>query len=560
MLQERDPTLQYHLSYLDSSFGGESTDSVITGVFIQTKYQRWKLANFHDMIGFDHKKSGVCTFGWNLSTPTVVDQEGHLHTTAYVFLCTEDHGSNRWTVSTLIDTCPEVANGTRAVLTDGFFLPSDQFVELLPQAKRVECKKHILSVDCPKNCSKAELADMTRCMWEIVVNNLLPKLENICFCDVKHIFTNGTTANSYTESMNSSMGRWHVAPSDSIVKLITHSLQKDAHMMKEEQQSLGAIMLNSIGLPIDSTWARACRGVFSDYITNKFEEQVKDSQHYHTFVAKTSTPLLDTIPGQPVQITVVVKRNIITEAERHIAVNIHEDGVLGNILPCPCPLHLNEGLPCRHIMAVVYLLTAQLSMEVSFLHIKHFFNHRWLRRVKIFDDAPVAPSTMCSNFVQDIACEDGNEQECEMSSEIAYEPENTQSNIIQTAPVTTLPNKSKRVNISFEVLRKEAIELCALAKQNQNAAQFVLQVLCNAKVQLLSMQDFSAPITVQSVWRTCGADAPDLFLSQPVHSIPALSTQRMAVVPAAGTVNISAWFNFISLFFFLNTQPFCAHV
>ena len=147
-------------------------------------------------------------------------------------------------------------------------------------------------------------------------------------------------------------------------------------MMKEEQQSLGAIMLNSIGLPTDSTWARACHGVFSDYITNKFEEQVKDSQHYHTFVAKTSTPLLDTIPGQPVQITVVVKRNIITEAERHISVNIHEDGALGNILPCPCPLHLNEGLPCRHIMAVVYLLTAQLSMEVSFLHIKHFFNHR----------------------------------------------------------------------------------------------------------------------------------------------------------------------------------------
>ena len=102
------------------------------------------------------------------------------------------------------------------------------------------------------------------------------------------------------------------------MELITHSLQKDAHMMKEEQQSLGAIMLNSIGLPTDSTWARACRGVFSDYITNKFEEQVKDSQHYHTFVAKTSTPLLDTIPGQPVQITVVVKRNIITEAERHI--------------------------------------------------------------------------------------------------------------------------------------------------------------------------------------------------------------------------------------------------
>ena len=235
-----------------------------------------------------------------------------------------------------------------------------------------------------------------------------------------------------------------------------------------------------------------------------------------------------------------------------MTVHAHEDGTLGNILSCPCPLHLNEGLPCRHVMAVVYLLTAQLSMEVSFLHIKHFFNHRWLRRVKIFDDAPVAPGLCAQIFVQDIAivCKDGNQEECEMGSELAYKPENTQSNIIQTAPVTTPPNKSKCVNISFEVLRKEAIELCALAKQNQNAAQFVLQVLRNAKVQLLSMPDFSAPITVQSVRRTCGADAPDLFLSQPLHSIPASSAQEMAVVPADRNSKCLCLVQFHLLFFF----------
>ena len=98
--------------------------------------------------------------------------------------------------------------------------------------------------------------------------------------------------------------------------------------------------------------------------------------------------------------------------------------------------------------------------------------------------------------------------------------------------------------------KKEAIELCALAKQNQNAAYFVLQVLCNAKVQLLSMPDFSVPITVQSVRWTCGVDALDLFLSQPVHSIPASSAQEMAVVPADRNSKCLCLVQFHLLFFF----------
>ena len=85
---------------------------------------------------------------------------------------------------------------------------------------------------------------------------MLPKLGNICFCDVKHVFTNETTANSFTESMNTSMGRWYFASSDSIVELIAHLLQKDAHIMKEEQQALGVVMLNTIGLPTDSSWGK----------------------------------------------------------------------------------------------------------------------------------------------------------------------------------------------------------------------------------------------------------------------------------------------------------------
>ena len=73
-----------------------------------------------------------------------------MRTAAYVFLCTEEYDNNSWTVEQLIETCPDIVHGTRVALTDGFLLPPDKLEALLPAAMRVECKKHIVSVDCPK--------------------------------------------------------------------------------------------------------------------------------------------------------------------------------------------------------------------------------------------------------------------------------------------------------------------------------------------------------------------------------------------------------------------------
>ena len=69
------------------------------------------------------------------------------------------------------------------------------------------------------------------------------------------------------------------------------------------------------------------------------------------------------------------------------------------------------------------------------------------------------------------------------------------------------------------MLRKEAVELCAIAKQNQHA-EFVLNVLRNAKVQLLAMPDVAAPISVQSLRRTCGESAPDIYSTRPQFQAP----------------------------------------
>ena len=82
------------------------------------------------------------------------------------------------------------------------------------------------------------------------------------------------------------------------------------------------------------------------------------------------------------------------------------------------------------------------------------------------------------------------------------------------------------------MLRKEAMELCAIAKQNQHAAQFLLQTLRNAKVHLLAMPDMTPNISVQSLRRTSGETAPNLYVTAPSNSGETNSSARMAVIPA----------------------------
>ena len=124
------------------------------------------------------------------------------------------------------------------------------------------------------------------------------------------------------------------------------------------------------------------------------------------------------------------------------------------------------------------------------------------------------------------------DHEAECATENA-EFEHTQPESSHLQPHPTQTAKPKRANITFDMLRKEAVELCAIGKQNQHAAEFVLKVLRNAKVQLLAMPDVTAPISVQSVRRTCAESAPDIYSTRPTSSTPPISTsnQRMAVVP-----------------------------
>ena len=97
---------------------------------------------------------------------------------------------------------------------------------------------------------------------------------------------------------------------------------------------------------------------------------------------------------------------------------------------------------------------------------------------------------------------------------------------------TQSPPNQKKISISFDMLRKKAMELCAIAKQNQHAAQFLLQTLRNAKVHLLAMPDMTPNISVQSLRRTSGETAPNLYVTAPSNSGETNSSARMAVIPA----------------------------
>ena len=104
------------------------------------------------------------------------------------------------------------------------------------------------------------------------------------------------------------------------------------------------------------------------------------------------------------------------------------------------------------------------------------------------------------------------------------------------------------------MLRKEAMELCAIAKQNQHAAQFLLQTLRNTKVHLLAMLDMTPDISVQSLRRTSGETAPNLYVTAPSKSGETNSSARMAVIPADRNCKFCARKVF---FFFCQSYVLC---
>ena len=60
-VEGKDTLLHVDISYLDPEFA-DSDAKIDTGVFIQTAYQHYKHHNFHDLISFDSKNSGVCIY------------------------------------------------------------------------------------------------------------------------------------------------------------------------------------------------------------------------------------------------------------------------------------------------------------------------------------------------------------------------------------------------------------------------------------------------------------------------------------------------------------------
>jgi hypothetical protein len=50
----------------------------------------------------------------------------------------------------------------------------------------------------------------------------------------------------------------------------------------------------------------------------------------------------------------------------------------------------------------------------------------------------------------------------------------------------TSTQTQRKAPISFDILRKEAMELCAIAKNNQSAAEFVLNLFREGRARLLA--------------------------------------------------------------------------
>ena len=133
---------------------------------------------------------------------------------------------------------------------------------------------------------------------------------------------------------------------------------------------------------------------------------------------------------------------------------------------------------------------------------------------------------------QQLLCCEGTARENDVQFEGSSDNDNSDVLVSQTSTQT-----QRKAPISFDLLRKEAMELCAIGKNNQSAAEFVLNLFREGRARLLATPGVLAPVSVQSLRRNHGNNMPDMYISDKVsQSTTNTSNRTEMLLPRSETI------------------------
>ena len=330
-------------------------------------------------------------------------------------------------------------------------------------------------------------------------------------------FTGGLIASSYAEATGSSEGQWFQKPRNTLVEVFSHCFEKEEYEIKKEEMLLAEVVMRARhGVRTDPPLVAECRSMFSGYVTELLLAEVIDSANYTAFIADGSRQAAHTICSGvseiPTTIQVIVKRNILTEKQRTVTFQM-ENKVVKFVGGCDCPAVVNCGHPCKHILCACVLLSAQLSVNLKFSHLKHLFNPRYVLKetvqllgtgrliethANITSAGAGDDNDICVDESPDFGGDNVNgSPDMEGASEEHFGTQLTQ-------PQTHTTKAGRLPHASFDRIRAEVTPLCQAGSRNNHVGNALIEIFKAMHTAILAMSpDQQKAATAGSLLAAC---------------------------------------------------------
>ena len=461
--------------------------NVLTAWMFLTAEMRTLAELYGQVLFLDAKLSGVSVVDWPYFGFGVVDEENHQHIICHGLTFSESNDAYGWMLKATTDIVPALKNITRLTFSDQLVSERILFSVLSSLEVAALCNFHLREFNLPqwaknpaildsvkKDFRNLQEKDVSFQEWEENLKHFKQTwpggptrfVESIQHEKhrwaapwthrVLNVFKNG---NTISEIGYSSVAAW-LTDCEDHANLIASFVSYDAERNNKHRRRLTKLQFG-LARKIDETRHPAlkkCLRTFSEFITDKFEEQLELGTHY------IASPILEADFN-----SWAVSHEDFPNKQRIVTMYPQT-----KLLSCNCFTTPAFGLPCRHIQCVLDLLGMDLFDE-------RYFHKRWARRFELIPAPPLSSTTIA--HIQCEPAENNNRHDIDVfestNENYVGEDERAQSSTSNSGQFHKRPKVSKP-QLRFKELMAESKVLCGLAAKDQQLTDFVLQMLKTA--------------------------------------------------------------------------------
>ena len=483
----------------------------ITGFMFMTGEGRMLLEKYGDVLFCDFKSSGISAEMWPYGSITIVDEENHSVACVHCIIITESNDAYKCMLDTTVMWVPFLKTKTLVTRTDELVNP-DVLRTCFPSLVLPGlCNYHMLEINLKDKLLSTYYPNIDEVMkffrfklqearvsdqeWDANFNEFVNTFPGVpaqyaaSKYDCRHrwalafskVFLACKTGNSTAEQTNHAVGVWFTENKEHpecLERLVAFDTEQHRRL-KEKIVRNSAKLHNKLRL-IKQPELRHLTQTYSHYSVKLLCAEIDESMNYkcevleHGVVFKVSRKNIETAAYR------VVQRCAADEASK---------------LNCTCLKDVQNGVACKHIVAVLLFLGLSIYSPL-------YFNERWVRRFAHEPTPIIEQEAICiapnqtneetklqETFVE--ATEKNNPEpeapDFECAVDENFPPESNAQCLNELEVVKGVPQKSRlpKGQVLYADIMAEAKEVAAYAARDFTLASKVQQLFREIKLQLL---------------------------------------------------------------------------